>query len=304
MIQVFLNVIVPVLLVVAAAAAVHRWRNIPTQPLSQTTLYLLTPAFVFTSVTNQDVPLDLWLSFVAASALGSLLVLAVAFVIGKIVRYDRGMQSAFMLATAFPNSGNLAIPVLNLALGPTAATLGVAIFVTQSMLMQSLGIIVAARSQMVGWGPVLQMFKMPAFWSAAIAVTVRLLGLPVPLVVSQPLNILGQAAIPVMMVVLGFQVGAGFRIDQPKSLAAALFLRLIGSAPLAYLAAMLVGLDNFGRGIMVIVFSMPLAVVATVVATEFDARPRFVTSVVITSTVVSIATLTVVITVVQQLLGV
>jgi predicted permease len=304
MIQVFFNVILPVLMVVVVAAGIHRWRRIPAQALSQTVLYLLQPAYVFISVTDPGVSLDLWLTLVAGAALTTLSVLFIALLISKAVGHDRSMQSAFMLTTAFPNSGNLAIPVLALALGPTAASLGVAIMVTQSMAMQSVGILVAARSSMVGLAPLLQVFKMPAFWSAIIAVIVRLLELPVPRIAHEPLTILANAAIPLMLVVLGFQVGSGVHVERPRSTAGALFLRLIGSAPVAFLAGTLVGLDNFGRAVLVIVFSMPLAVASTVVATEFNAQPRFVTGVVITSTLLSVVTLTIIITVAQQLLGV
>ncbi len=48
MLDVFVNVIMPVFLVAVIAAGFQRWRKIPVGPLSQVTLHLLVPALIFT----------------------------------------------------------------------------------------------------------------------------------------------------------------------------------------------------------------------------------------------------------------
>ena len=49
---------------------------------------------------------------------------------------------------------------------------------------------------------------------------------------------------------------------------------------------------------MIVLGGMPTAVIAIIVATEFDVRPQFVTRAVVTSTLASVATLTVLLTLV------
>jgi predicted permease len=103
-----------------------------------------------------------------------------------------------------------------------------------------------------------------------------------------------------MLVVLGFQLEGGLRFDDRKSLAAAVFLRLIVAAPLALLAGLAVGLEGLGLKTLIIISAMPVAVFTTILATQFSARPRFVTTAVILTTFLSIVTLTGVVTVVRD----
>ena len=102
---------------------------------------------------------------------------------------------------------------------------------------------------------------------------------------------------------LNMAVEDKLRLDSLVSLAAAVFVRLLVSAPLAYAATLLFGLDPLSQRVVVIVCAMPVAVFTTILATEFRANPRFVTNVVVTSTLASTLTLTLVIPMVRSLIG-
>ena len=67
----------------------------------------------------------------------------------------------------------------------------------------------------------------------------------------------------------------------------------------AWAVASAVGLDGPTRATLTVLAAMPAAVIATIIATEYGARPAFVTRVVVTSTLASMATLTVLITLVR-----
>ena len=62
--------------------------------------------------------------------------------------------------------------------------------------------------------------------------------------------------------------------------------------PLALLLAHLLGLNELSTKLAVMLSSMPTAVNMTILAIEFDVRPRFVSSVVVSSTVASVLSLT------------
>ena len=300
MLDVFLVVVLPVFLVAAIAAVFQRFRRLPMTSLSQVTLYLFTPALIFVSLLDQQLPIGASLRIVAATILGTTFILIVGALASRFLRHDRPMQSAFLLATAFPNAGNMALPVLLLAFGQEGLNAGVMVFLTQAVLGNSVGIIVAARSQTTGWEPLKQVFKLPTLYAIVAAALVRFVGLDLPVAVYAAAKLLAQAAIPVMLVVLGLQLGGTVKFEDEKSLAAALVLRLALAGPLAWLAAALVGLQGIGAQAVVIVASMPVAVFTTILATQFNARPRFVTNAVLASTFVSVLTLTVIITLTQR----
>ncbi|MDP6102002.1 MAG: hypothetical protein QF579_01655, partial [Dehalococcoidia bacterium] len=117
MLDVFLNVIMPVFLVAVIAAGFQRWRKVPVGPLSQVTLYVLTPALIFISLLQQEIPVSASVRIVAATLLASALILVTGALISMVLRHDRAMRGAFMLSTGFPNAGNMALPVLLLAFG-------------------------------------------------------------------------------------------------------------------------------------------------------------------------------------------
>ena len=302
--DVFLNVIMPIFLVAAVGAAFQRWRKVTIAPLSQVCLYVLAPCLIFTYLVQQEMPASVSVRIVAAMLLTQVFVVGVSVAVSKVLGHDRAMQSAFLLSTGFPNAGNMALPVLLLAFGDPGLTVGVIVFVTEAIIGQSFGIFVAARSQLSGLQPLKQIFKLPAIYAIAAALLVRLLGIELPTVIFQPTKILSQAAIALMLVVLGLQLGSGFKLESPISLVAALVVRLLVAAPLAYLAATLLGLDGLPRGVIVVVSAMPVAVFTTILAAEFKANAKFVTAVGISSTLASLLTLTLLVSAVKSWLGV
>ena len=300
MLDVFLNVIMPVFLVAVIAAAFQRWRKVSVGPLNQITLYILVPALIFTSLVQQEIAASASVRIVGATLLASALVLVIGMVVSKALGHDRAMRGAFMLSTGFPNAGNMALPVLLLALGDEGLAVGVIVFVTLAITGQSLGVFIAATSQMNGMESLKQVFKLPAIYAIAAAFLVRAVGMDLPVVVFQPIKLLSQAAIPMMLVVLGFQLAGEFRLERAFSLAAALLMRLLVSVPLAYAATLLLGLDALSQSVVVIVFAMPVAVFTIILSTEFKTNPKFVTNAVVTSTIASTLTLTLVIPLVES----
>ncbi len=301
MLDVFINVIMPVFLVAVLAAAFQRWRKAPVGPLAQVTLYLLTPALIFTALVDQEIPASASVRIVAAILLANAFIIAASLLASLALRHDRAMRSAFVLSTGFPNAGNLSLPVLLLAFGDEGLAVGVIVFVTMAILGQSLGVVIAAGSSLSLAASVKQVFKLPAIYGIIAALVVRATGVDLPPVVDTPIEMLAQASIPMMLVVLGFQLGGEIRLERPASLSAAVVMRLLASAPLGYLSAMLLGLDDLTRGVVAVVYAMPVAVFTIILATEFRTNPRFVTNAVVISTLASALTLAAVIQVVKDL---
>ena len=147
MLDVFINVIMPVFLVAVLAAAFQRWRKSPVGPLSQVTLYLLTPALIFTSLVQQEIPPSATFRIVATLLVANSFIIATSLIVSFALRHDRAMRSAFVLSTGFPNAGNMALPVLLLAFGEEGLAVGVIVFVTMAIMGQSLGVFIAAGEQ-------------------------------------------------------------------------------------------------------------------------------------------------------------
>ena len=143
-----------------------------------------------------------------------------------------------------------------------------------------------------------------SLYAFGLALFIKYFAIDLPSVILEPVNILGVAAIPVMITVLGFQLGSGIETQNLQMLIWAVISRLILAVPIYLLATVIMGVDGIAQGAVIVIGAMPSAVFTIILADEFDAKPRFVTSSVVVSTAASMVTLTVVITLINDVIGV
>ncbi|MEP7190154.1 MAG: AEC family transporter, partial [Roseiflexaceae bacterium] len=109
------------------------------------------------------------------------------------------------------------------------------------------------------------------------------------------LRLLADAALPILLLILGTQLADRPRVNAGAILATAAFLRLVLSIPLAYGIGSLLGLSGLPLYVGTIQAAMPTAVNMIVLAVEFDAWPEFVSNGVVLTTIGSLISLTVLI---------
>jgi predicted permease len=107
----------------------------------------------------------------------------------------------------------------------------------------------------------------------------------------RPVGLLNDAALPVMVLVLGMQLERATLPAHPAAVTAAVVLSLVVAPILAFALSATLGLAGAARQASIIEASMPSAVVTTVLALEFDLDAGFSTSVVMFSTLLSPFTL-------------
>jgi predicted permease len=146
----------------------------------------------------------------------------------------------------------------------------------------------------------LQVLRMPQIYAALAGVLVRVSGLDLARERTDALGalfrgaaLLSDAALPVLLLLLGMQLAQGLAVEERGLTALAVGLRLLASPLLAYGLGRLVGLSDLALRVAVLEAGMPTAVNMVLYSLEFDARPRFVTGVVVVTTVLSLVTLTV-----------
>jgi predicted permease len=116
--------------------------------------------------------------------------------------------------------------------------------------------------------------------------------LPQPLFRS--IDLLANAAIPGMLVLLGIQLYAAPLGEGYGLIARSALIRLVAGPLLAWLLTALLAVGGVERSVIILQASMPTAVMSAVLATEYDAAPRLVATVIFVTTVASMATLSVV----------
>ncbi len=297
MLNIFLNVILPVFIVAGLGYLAARTLKPSASTLSQVTLYVLSPALIFKSLSNTTLSPDEGLGIVGFCLAHTVGLLILCWIITSLGRMERSLGRAFAITVLFMNVANYGLSVVLLAFGESGLERAVPYFVVQAVLGGTLAVYLASSSQTSGLGPLVTVFKIPTGYAAVAGLAVNLTHTPLPLFVTRPVELLSDAAIPLMLVVLGVQL-AGIRgVEAPGATLLAVVTRLGLSVALAYGLTIVLGIDGLTRNVLLVMSAMPTAVHTIITTTQFNARPHFVTGVVVTSTLLSIPTLTALLTI-------
>ncbi|PWT81753.1 MAG: hypothetical protein C5B57_09870 [Blastocatellia bacterium] len=292
LLSIFASDILPIFLIAAVGFILARVLAANVKTLSHIVFYALVPCFVF----NLLVTSRITSAEFGRMALLNVLILAAMGLIGRAaawpLRLTRPELSAFLLVVMLSNSGNYGLPVVLFAFGSDALAHATAFFVTGSMLTYTVGVFIAATGRRDIRGAISGIVRVPAIYGVTAAAIVLAAGIQVPLAVTRPIALLSDAAMPMMILVLGMQLERATLPERPAVVAVAVVISLAIAPLVALELSGLLGVSGSARQAGVALASMPVAVVTTILALEFDIAPAFVTSAVFLSTLLSPFTLT------------
>jgi len=294
------NNIVPIFIVIGLGYILERRLKIEIKSVSRTIFYALTPCLVFSSLVKSTVSGGEFWRIASFEILATLVVALVAWGVARALRFDRAMESAFLLATLFVNSGNYGLSVNQLAFGDEALARAIIYFVVSSLLINTSGVYLASRGKANAFDALLNVFKVPIVYAVFLAVFVNLINLDVTgSPVFKAVEMVGKGAVPLMLLLLGMQLAKTPLAQGMRTAGLAAFIRLAVAPIIAFSLAKLLGLTGPTLQACIVEASMPTAVTTAVLAIEFDARPEFVTSAIFLSTLASPITLTLIIALVS-----
>jgi malate permease and related proteins len=291
LIEVFLNVLVPVFALVAVGYLAGPRLGLEARTLSRYAYYILTPVFVFSVLSRTQIELGLagrMIGFISVVYLGSI---GLALLIARLTKRNAAMTAAYVMVAAFGNVGNFGLPIVQFATGPQS--LGPATVYFLANLVLAFVVCIAAANAHRGFnlGMAAQVLKTPALWALPPALLINTLGIALPNVITRPLGLLEGALIPTMLIVLGAQLAAAGIPRISGDMLTAAGIRLISGPLLAFTLVGFFGLSGLERSVGILQASMPAAVLVSIIAMENDLLPEFVTATVLFSNVVSIVTL-------------
>jgi predicted permease len=250
--------------------------------VSRLSMQVSVPALIFSVLSRIEVDPVAFRNL----ALASLVLYVVIAVAAWVLVRGAGLRSRTYLAPLiFGNTGNVGLPIALFAYGETGLAYAMVVFAVMAVLSFTVGI-----WMVTGEGSPVEALKQPIFHSAALGILFAAEGWGVPQVVSTTLELVGQIAIPMMLITLGVAVAQLDVRDFGRALWASL-----AKAGLCALAAVATGaafgLTGPAFGTLVLQAIMPVAVTNYLLATRYDAEPDVVASLVVVSTLVSIVML-------------
>ena len=281
------NTVVPVALVVLSGYLLGRQLEMDLSTLSRLTLYALVPALILDSMYRAEYTLEgVWGLVLGFSLTYALLFLLVQGA-GKLFGLSRETTKTLLVCGLFPNSGNMGLSLVSFALGGEGPGRAVVYFLLSSALMFGLGpAFIRGGSLKEG---LLFTLRLPLFYALFLGLLLKALGLSLPFRLEEGVRLMGQAAIPVLLLTLGMQMGkTRFHLGPFEGAASA--LRLLLAPLVAYGVGALLGLPRLEHQVLVLQSATPVAVNAFLLTREFGGDALRVARSVVVSTFLAFLT--------------
>ena len=298
--SIFASDILPIFIIAGVGFILARRFGAGVKTLSTVAFNALSPCLVFNQLVTARISGSQSIRVAAFCVLLTLAIGIAARLTSMPLRLDRITLSSFLLVAMFSNSGNYALPVVLFAFGREALAFASVYFVTSAILIYTAGILVAASGHGSVRLALTRLVKVPAIYSVTAAIIVLSTHTTVPPMVMRPIGLLSDAAIPIMLLVLGMQLERAVMPKHPVAVGAAVVLSLVVAPIIAFGLSAALGLTGAARQAAIIEASMPAAVITTVLALEFDLDAGFSTSVVFFTTLLSPITLVLLIAYLQR----
>ncbi len=306
--DILFNVLAPIFILVGVTAYIGRRFRPDSRSASTLLIYLFVPALSFKTLIQLDIDGlgDIITGdFGKAFAQVGLLVLAMTLIgmgLGALLKMDKRTTSAFTLSISQINAGNYGIPICTFAFGAEGGAFALLFYVSSSIIGNSLGTFVASRGAVGFKESVGNVFRVPSIWSVVIALTLNILNIPLPQPVERALFLASDATLPVMLSLLGLLLGQMEirRLNVPwRWVILACAIRLIGGALIGFVLAGVMGFSGILYAVAVVQSSVPTAVMANALASQFGSDAQFTSAATLLSTLASIGTITLLIAVLR-----
>ena len=295
LLSVFLDNLLPIFLCAATGVALGRAFQPDLRTVTRLSFYIFSPCLVFASLTQTPVAGEEFtqLAVFTLGHIGAMVALTAA--LGLAARLERRTLLTLIIAAVFVNGGNYGLAANRFAFGEAALARALVFYVFSTIGVYTVGIFLASLGKRPIAGALREVITVPTFYALLAAGLVRVTGSGVPLFLDRAVTLLGEAAVPVMLVLLGLQIARMTRADWARvkagTVALAVGLQLIVAPLVALALAAGLGLTGVTRQAAVLEASMPTAVITTVLALQYELDMDLVTGAVIASTLLSPLTL-------------
>jgi len=247
--------------------------------VTQLTMTISLPCLVFTALMGTEIePAALaavsMAAVVAYVAVGLLALLTVR-VLGLSIR-------TYLAPLTFGNTGNLGLPLALFAFGDTGLDLAVVVFAVMAVFSFTIGVWIVA-----GGGSILKVVREPIVAGTLLGALFLWQGWQTPRFLTNTLELIGQVAIPLMLITLGVALarlrpGRVWR-DLGLSIGKAAV-----SAGIAVGAGLWFALPPVPLAVLTLQVATPVAVTSYLLAAKYEADAEAVASLVVVSTLLSV----------------
>lgn len=241
---------------------------------------LAVPCLIFTALMKTEID---------PSALTTLLIASIAAhvaiaAIGALGFWALNMrQQTYLAPFTFGNTGNLGLPLSLFAFGAEGLSFAMIVFAVSAIFSFTFGIWVVS-----GGGSLMKALKEPMVGATLLGTLFLWQGWRTPDFLTNTLDLIGQMAIPLMLITLGVAVARlkPGRIAQAFVLS---FVKYLVCAGVALVIGLALGLSDVPLAVLILQTATPVAVTAYLLAEKYGGDSEAVAGLVVVSTLMSVA---------------
>ena len=203
--KIFIEVVLPVLLIFVVGYGLQKWKKLDVRNISTFSLYVLTPALVFRTFYKTELDVQ-YLNMVIFSFILLFLLILTNKIYARIRKIPQSVESGLILSTVFMNSGNYGAPIVLFAYGTVGFNYSVSLLVLHAILMNFFGVYYAARGKAGIKIAIKSVLEMPPTYAVFAALIFQAFHITLPENTMSAVDLVADAAIPVVMLVLGMQL--------------------------------------------------------------------------------------------------
>ena len=273
------EILAPVFAIVLVGYVYARINQPNMQVANRMNMQLLVPALIFSVMADQGFEIAQYVGLGAAAAGVVLISGCVGYCLAKVLGFRwRTLVPPMM----FVNWGNLGIPLLLFTFGGDALNAAIVLFIVGNILHFTVGV-----TLMSGRFRALDFVKTPVIIAVILGCFISLTDTSVPAWVVKPLSMIGQAAIPMMLLALGVRLHQVCWNDLSMSFVVAIACPLVG-----VLAAWFLGyaleLNSLQAKQLLIFGALPPAVMNFMFAEQYNLEPEKMASIVMISNLAAV----------------
>jgi predicted permease len=206
LVSILVSDILPIFAIAGAGFLLARYAGVDVKIVARVVFYSLLPCLAFrllvtSSPSGPNVGRLMLLALLIMAAMG-----VVGYVAAKGIGLKGAPLRAFLMVVMFSNGGNYGLPVVRFAFGSEALTYATIFFLSGSVITYVAGAFFAGSRKGKIAGALDKVWRMPSLYGVALALVVLAVGRPVPEAIMRPVAMLSDAALPVMILVLGMQL--------------------------------------------------------------------------------------------------
>jgi len=243
---------------------------------------LSVPCLIFTALMKTDIDAGALATLSLASLVAYVAVTICMWVLVLAGRLDR---RTFLAPLIFGNTGNVGMPLALFAFGETGLGYAVVVFAVMAILSFTFGIWLVSAG-----GSLKKVLQEPIVFATLLGGLFLWQGWETPRFLTNALDLIGQMAIPIMLITLGVAVA---RL-KPRNFALPVVLsvlKVLLCTACATFTGVWFGLEPIPLAVLVVQIATPVAVTSYLLAEKYGADADSVAGLVVVSTCMSVITL-------------